>query len=420
MAFPVNPETDRLQIVSYSPVVGGNWLFPKSVSTDAGFSLQVFSPVGGYIGPVDAKTTKINAPDGSLIVRVNMGIKTYEFDGVIPTHDNFPRQYHVTIDVGVQSAPDFAIACRQMNDPVKRVRTHIENALNIKAWQLNHNEITPEAMRFWASTAAATMPIDIGMGIARVYNVQPQMHQYFVDKARKEAEQRAAQVAAKAAEQRAEWERAAKTAANIFARDEQKKADEAAREKALQDATVQDEIEITRELRHTLVAEYVKLLRDGHTHEAIRKINPLMAKIAEERLIEPRDQRVISSPVVQASLPGDSVSIAIPSNGTNSDQKPGWYNPYLGIRFELAGIALEDKEAISNNTRSAHKGYMVTLVESSSPVASWLAVKDIIVQVNGDPLDSEQPLIELRGSSNAQICFVRSRHVYEFNIASRS
>lgn len=418
--YPVNPVTDGLHLVSYTTVKGGtwDWLVGRNVGTDEGFSQQIFTAGGEYRGQVDRRFNRAGVRDGDLVVKVNLGPRLYEFTGTLAVQDGHFRRYTVRIQLAAQNPYGFAVACKQEIDPVEALRSAIDGALLRWASQLQHDDVTPEAMRYRVTVAAEMAKGQTGLAVQEVLyaaaapsdhyvtliNIK---HTHVIDTA-----QHGIQVV------KDEWGREGAAANHAAELTEKGKDDEAARQKAVADADAQLIIAARHKIVARMLDQYDTLL-ESMTPTEIEEQYPALARTVVGLVAAPGGGLLS----LAAGAPGGMAPNGS-SNSPNSSpsKKPTEvYDSRLGISFIQVSLDTAQSDVVDTSGRDLLMFFQITRLDEHGPAErARLAVGDIIAQVEGQRLHDAKSISTLALGSQvggyATVWFLRGAQPYEAHV----
>lgn len=438
-----NAETDTLALVTSYTVPEGNWFLPKPIRTDVGYSLQIFTGGGQYRGQVDESLLRVNARRGDVVLRVNLGMHLYTFIGDVTPRDGHVRKYALTLKVQVVDPEAFAIAYRQQRDPLNQLRGTISGKLNTWAVQLYHDDLTPDALRFRVGNAALLAQGETGLRVQEVVEVKLYLSEH-VTRLREitlQAELAKAQHHVEVAQHAETREETARD--RDFERQQSALDATAARANDELNAQTHIRIEAQQRIASVMVNEYEKRLAEG-----------LAAGLSLDELLK-HDPALVGY-INQLTAPTVGTTPALPSSGISGasgqtsdgsmveeytdpgirDQGRGGsagstgrtagseerYDPYLGVRYSRASLTAEQSELIDHQPALTIRQVfeVIHLDEGGPAMSAYLALGDLIVQVEGQMLRNADAVTQLTSAipptAPARLLILRQDQLIEMQV----
>ena len=406
-----NSETDALNLVETTTVRGGNWLFPRNVGVNTGFSQQVFRASGEYLGSADDYGDRVRARDGDLVLRVSLGDFALAFAGELATKDHHTRAYQAEMILRVSDPVQFAISYRQQVDPVARARKTIDGNLATWAAGMRHDDITINMLRFRIEHALVAVSRSIGLSVVsadkvtlRLGAMDAQIIQIQQDHTVHQAQH------------------------TVDVEIKQEDREEAARDHAaqLRETALEQDAALTQEFRQatlrTLQGNLLKqlndLLKQGYSLDEISEQHPrLLRDLGQLGGLQGMDLLPSGNPEAQESGKPSGIY-----GTTASEVNEGERIEPIGGWVKAVELADNQRRVVVEQGYEIHQVFQIARLDEGGPAANAnLAMGDILLQVNTLALDDVAALRMLLSPNTglrmqAQIAIIRDEQVYVANV----
>lgn len=181
MAKP-NEMTEQLGLVDRISGRGFLAWFSRQQQAQDGFSLEVFRGnvhIGSILsneisGDIKKRYDRLGIRDGDMILRVNLGSRMMNINGLLPTGDqgdrHFIREYEMVLKFRVSHPDKFALHYHQLSDPIALAKSAIQGAILKYAQRTQHDDINEFGLCYQAENALELRSNrDIGVSVTSAY-----------------------------------------------------------------------------------------------------------------------------------------------------------------------------------------------------------------------------------------------------------